>query len=170
VESLYGSPSSVIIWRNSFCARLGSLAGEVGGWRSRLIRLLSGEEGAGPPSCVWGGACASTETGFLFCSSSSVGAVDVVEARNASSAAPPPLMVRMCVGLWREGAYRIRHFMVGGMRSASLGRPRGRLRAVAACRAVVVHLSSRLTIDEISNLILFVIVLVYSAFFRIPLD
>ena len=33
MESLSGSPSSVMIWRRSVCARRGGLAGEVGGGR-----------------------------------------------------------------------------------------------------------------------------------------
>ena len=42
MESLSGSPSSVMIWRRFVCARRGGLAGEDGGGR-----LLAGECGGG---------------------------------------------------------------------------------------------------------------------------
>ena len=37
VESLSGSPSSVLIRRNPFCTLRGNFAREVGGWRLRLV-------------------------------------------------------------------------------------------------------------------------------------
>ncbi len=79
VESLSGSPSSVIIWKISFCARLGSLAGEAGGWWRRLVGWGSWEEGMGFSPLVWGGAFASKEAGFPVCVGIVAGVGDCID-------------------------------------------------------------------------------------------
>ena len=58
MESLFGSPSSSIIWRESLCGRLGGRAGDDGG-RPPFRFPLGGEvRGAAALSLARVGACA----------------------------------------------------------------------------------------------------------------
>ena len=152
-ESLSGSPSSVKIWSRSVCARRCGRAGEEGcrllwvgcGGGVRDLRFLRvgvcvvfrwipgvGSEG---PSRLGGGP----------------GVTVFSVRRKASSASLPPRIVRMWFGPCGEGANCTRHPVSGESRSAFLGRPLGRLAAVAACRSAVGTPSSRLWIEVITK-------------------
>ena len=141
-ESLSGSPSSVRIWSRSVCARRCGRAGEegcrfswagcVGGVRDLRFLLV--------------GVC------DVFPRISGVRSESFFSVmRKVSSASLPPLIVRMWFGPCGEGANCTRHLVSGGRRSASLGRPLGRLAAVAACMSGVGTPSSRLCIEVMTK-------------------
>jgi len=149
MESLSGSPSSVIIWSRSLCVRRGGLAAEDGGW----CRWAGGGGGGVGNLLLWQddprpfGLCAggSRCLGEALC----VGAV--FNSKKTSRAASPPLMVRMCVGPCGEGANWTLHLVSGGGQSAARGVRLGHFVVVAVSRRGVGILASRLVIDVMTK-------------------
>jgi hypothetical protein len=74
--------------------------------------------------------------------------------RNTSDIAAPPLMARICIGSWGEGAKWTNHLVVGGGRSPSLNMPFCFFVAVTFSRRGVGAPSSRLVIVMMSKLCL----------------
>jgi len=149
-----GSPSSVMIWRRSVCARQGGLAGEEGG----LCRRVGGcGGGVADPRLLRDGVftLGTCVVGVLPGGSlgpgGGVGGRVVSVRTNPSKAASPPLMVRMCVGPCGEGATCTLYLVSGGRRSEFLGLPLGRFVAVAACTRGVGTPSSRLAIEVMTK-------------------
>jgi hypothetical protein len=154
MKSLSGSPSSVMIWSRSVCARRGGLAEEEGGFGRRvggcgggvvdLLLLWAAECTPGPRVVgVWPRGSLGRVGG--------VGGRDVSVGRKASRAASPPLMVRICVGPCGEDANCTLHLVSGGRRSEFLGLPLGRFDAVAASTRGVGIPSSRLVIEVMTK-------------------
>ena len=149
-ESLSGSPSSVIIWSRSVCARRGERAGEEG---CRTSELGMGEVyGISPSFC--GSVYAS-----CFVGSPRVrrylGAALVCASFPLGGRLPTPLCRLGLCGCGSVLVGRVRivpcTWYRGGRRSASLGQPLGRLAAVAACMSGVWTPSSRLWIEVMTK-------------------
>jgi len=154
MESLSGSPSSVMIWSKSVCARRGGLTGEEGGFSRRvggcggdvvdLLLLWADVLTPGPRVVgVWLGGSLGRVGG--------VGGLDLSMRRKASRAASPPRMVRICVGPCGDGANCTLHLVSGGRRSEFLGLPLGRFAAVAASMRGVGIPSSRLVMKVMTK-------------------
>jgi len=153
MESLSGSPSSVMIWSRDVRARRGGLAGEDGGLRSRVGGcgggvgyLLFVRDGV----CTLGQRVVGMGPGGSICAGGGAGGC-ASSKRKASKAASPPLMVRILVGPCGEGANCTLHLVLDGRRSEVLGLPLGRLVAVAACMMGVGTPSSRLVIEVMTK-------------------
>ena len=101
MESLSGSPSSIIIWRRSLCGRLGQRAGNDGGFPSRWSPLRVGVEGATACDLMRVGAFAAelrlmgVVRAEAFTLVGRVGGGVGSLSRNASRACGPPAMERM---------------------------------------------------------------------------
>jgi hypothetical protein len=150
MESLSGSPSSVMIWSRFVYSRRGGLAGEDGGLR-RWVGGCGG--GVGDLLCVRDGVCilgpraAGLGHGGSLCFGGGSGGCVVSARRKMSRAASPPRMARICIGPCGEGANCTLHLVYGGRRSAVLGLPLGCLVAVAACMRGVGTSESRRVIS-----------------------
>ena len=152
VESLSGSPSSMMICRRSVCVRRGGLAGEDsvgcrwggGGGGGEDSLLLWGKGVTRLRGVGWGPGC-------FLCIGGDASVVAFSDNKKAYKAASPSLMMRMCVGPCGEGANWTRRLVSGGGRSAVLGLPLGRFVAVAVSRRVVGTLPSRLVMDVMTK-------------------
>ena len=100
-----------------------------------------------PSGYVWLGV----GPGGPFRSGGDAGGRVVSVRRKASMAASPPLLVRMCVGPFGDGANCTLHMVSSGGRFEALGLPMGRLVAVATCMRGVGTLASRPVIEVMTK-------------------
>jgi len=128
VESLSGSPSSVIMRRRLLCGRRDWRAGEVSGAWSCILSPLVREGGEGClPLLVRVSACVDElfliggGRGLVFADVSVKSKDNASLTRKMSSAWAPPAIERMWHGPCGEGSYWMTHHIVnGGHRKARL--------------------------------------------------